>query len=318
MDDFAELVKAHRHELRVHCYRMTGSFDEAEDHVQETFLRAWKNIEGFEGRSSVRTWLYRIATNICLDALDGRARRILPDELGDDPDGEVLWLQPYPTPEDAAESRETLELAFLIAVQHLPPRQRAALILRDVLGWPAAQTADLLESSLASANSALQRARETLREHLPQSRLEWSPVAEAGDEELAVLRRYMAAIDRADLRAVAELLAEDVYAQMPPYPEVLIGRAANLAALTESWNPDSPFWVGRLRAVETRANGRPAVATYTSRDGVTWRPFGIGFLRVANGRVVEVTAFHDIDHLFPAFGLPMSFPAGGRLAGEDD
>jgi RNA polymerase sigma-70 factor, ECF subfamily len=309
-DAFARLVEPHRRELRVHCYRMSGSYDEAEDYVQETFLRAWKNIAGFEGRSSLRTWLYRIATNVCLDALDGRTRRILPDELTDDP-GEALWLQPYPEPDEAAVARETVELAFLVAIQHLPPRQRAVLILRDVLGWPAADTAELLDSSVASANSALQRARVTVRELLPEHRLDWSPPAEPTERDLAVVRRYMDAMDRADLAAIADLLAEDVRATMPPYPVWFADREAVLAALTASWDPASPYYVGRLRTVATRANGRPAVAAYTSLDGVDYWAFAVGVLRIDGDRVAEMTAFHDT-RLFPAFGLPMSFRAGDR------
>src|SRR5919107_468695 len=193
-DSFTALVEPHRQELRAHCYRMLGSFHEAEDLVQETFLRAWKKADSFEGRSSVRTWLYRIATNACLDFLEGRSRRVLPHDLTG--------------PADAAISRETIELAFLAAIQHLPPRQRAVLILRDVVGWPAGDIADLLDGSVASVNSALQRARATLREHLPADRLDWAPTTEPTRQERAVLRRYMDAVERADLPAVAALLAE--------------------------------------------------------------------------------------------------------------
>jgi RNA polymerase sigma-70 factor (ECF subfamily) len=315
-DEFAALAEPHRHELRVHCYRMAGSYAEAEDLVQETFLRAWRNIGGFQGRASVRTWLYRIATNVCLDALDGRARRILPDQLtGEEDTAEVLWLQPYPEPDDAAVSRETVELTLMVAIQRLPARQRAALILRDALGWPAAQVADLLQTSVASANSALQRARATVREHLPGHRLDWTPPAAPTARELAVLRRYMAAIDRADLTAIAELLAEDVRATMPPYPQWFAGRAANLAALAASWEPASPDWIGHLRAVPARANGRPAVAAYTCRDGRTYRAFAVTVPIIEGDRITRLTAFHDPE-LFPAFGLPMSFAAGDRPPGR--
>jgi RNA polymerase sigma-70 factor (ECF subfamily) len=315
-DAFADLVEPHRHELRVHCYRMSGSYDEAEDYVQETFLRAWRNIAGFEGRSSVRTWLYRIATNVCLDALDGRARRILPDQLteGELP-GEVLWLQPFPEPDDATIARETVELALLVAIQYLPPRQRAVLILRDALGWSAAQTAGLLNASVASTNSALQRARATVREHLPEQRLDWSPTAEPTERQLAVLRRYMDAVDQGDLGVVAGLLAEDARATMPPYPQWFAGRAAVLAGLTASWDPASPYYIGRMRAVPTRANGRPALAGYTMLDGRTYHAFAVSVFRIADDRVVEITAFHDT-HLFRAFGLPMSFSATDRLPGK--
>src|SRR5262249_18240728 len=206
---FAALVERHRTELRVHCYRMLGSFDDAEDLVQETFLRAWQGRGGFEGRSSPRAWLYRIATNACLDALAGRARRVLPDALAPPPDPtvglpvrtDIAWLQPFPDrlwepaapredePEAVAITRETMELAFLAAIQHLPPRQRAVLLLRDALGWTAVQVAELLEASVASVNSALQRARATLRERLPER------AAEPTEGDLAVRRRCMGAAE---------------------------------------------------------------------------------------------------------------------------
>jgi RNA polymerase sigma-70 factor (ECF subfamily) len=318
-DSFTALVEPHRRELRAHCYRMLGSFHEAEDLVQETFLRAWKKADSFEGRSSVRTWLYRIATNACLDFLEGRSGRVLPHDLTGPsepgvgpPKEEIAWLEPYPGPDDAAIARETIELAFLAAIQHLPPRQRAVLILRDVVGWRAGEIAELLDGSVASVNSALQRARATLREHLPAHRLDWAPSTEPTQQERAVLRRYMDAVERADLPAVAALLAEDVRSTMPPYTEWFAGRAATLAALTESWNPASPAWIGRFRLAEVRANGQPAAAGWTSRDGEVFHATAIMVPVIRGDRIVEVTAFHDPD-LFPAFGLPMSFPAAGRL-----
>jgi RNA polymerase sigma-70 factor (ECF subfamily) len=313
---------------------MLGSLDESEDLVQETFLRAWKNLGTFEGRSSVRAWLYRIATNACLDALDGRARRVLPQHLEppSDPDvpqpprTDVAWLQPFPDrlggsddrwepvapsdaqPDVAVIDRETIELAFLAAIQHLPPRQRAALILRDVLGWPAKETATALSGSVASVNSALQRARATLREHLPERRLDWAPSVAPTEGERAVLRRYMDAVERADLAAVADLLAEDVRTAMPPYPMWFQGRDAVLGALAASWDPGSPVWVGRFRMVETSANRQPAAAAYLQGPGETgYRAFSIAVLRVRDGRLAELTAFHDPD-LFPAFGLPTVLP----------
>jgi RNA polymerase sigma-70 factor (ECF subfamily) len=335
---FAALVERHRGELRMHCYRMLGSFDESEDLVQETFLRAWKNLGGFEGRSTVRAWLYRIATNACLDALDGRARRVLPHHLAapSDPSAplpprtDIAWLQPFPDrmmgpdrrwepvapseaePDAVVVGRETIELAFLAAIQHLPPRQRAVLILRDVLGWPAKQTAALLDGSVASVNSALQRARATLREHLPERRLEWAPSAEPTEQERAVLRRYMAAMERADVAAVADLLAEDVRATMPPYPMWFSGRDAVVASLAASLPPSSTACVGRFRMVPTRANRQPAVAAYLRRlDEPEHRPFAIGVLRISDGRIAEITAFHDLG-LFPAFALPPALPPTDR------
>jgi RNA polymerase sigma-70 factor (ECF subfamily) len=326
---FATLVERHRAELRVHCYRMLGSFDEAEDLVQESFLRAWKHREAFEGRSTFRAWLYRIATNACLDTLDHRSRRVLPHHLTGPndpavtppPGTDVAWLQPFPDrlwepaapadtqPEAVAVSRETMELAFLAAIQHLPPRQRAVLILRDVLGWPARQTAELLDSTAASVNSALQRARTTLREHLPVRRLDWAPSAAPSEEERAVLRGYLDALERADLAAVAALLADDVRATMPPIPMWFQGRDALMAALAASWDPAGPGYVGRFRVLPTRANGRPAAAGYTRRPGDSaYRAFAVGVLRIEHGTIAELTAFHDTS-LFAAFDLPDELPA---------
>jgi RNA polymerase sigma-70 factor (ECF subfamily) len=316
---FATLVERHRRELRVHCYRMLGSLEEAEDLVQETFLRAWKKLGGFAGRSTFRAWLYRIATNACLDVLDGpRTCRVLPQHLGpsSDPDTvpvartDIAWLQPYP--DDAVIARETIELAFLAAIQHLPPRQRAALIVRDVLDFPAKETADLLDTSVASVNSALQRARATLREHMPERRLDWAPAAAPTHEELAVLRRYMDAMERADLAAVADLLAAEVRALMPPYPLWFQGHDAVVASLASSWDPGSPHYVGRFRMLPTGANHQPATATYLRPPGETaYRAFAIGLFRIDHGRIAEITAFHEPD-LFPLFDLPMELPPADR------
>ncbi|WP_405141866.1 sigma-70 family RNA polymerase sigma factor [Sphaerisporangium sp. NBC_01403] len=329
---FASLVERHRRELRVHCYRMLGSFDESEDLVQETFLRAWKSIGAFEGRSTLRAWLYRIATNACLDALDGRARRVLPQDVTAPsdpsvplpPDTDIAWLQPFPDrlwepaapsearPDMAAVARETIELAFLAAIQHLPPRQRAVLILHDVLGWPAKQTAALLSGSVASVNSALQRARATMREHLPERRLEWAPSTEPTEEERAVLRRYMEAVERADVAGVAALLAEDVRATMPPYLMWFQGRDAVVATLAASWDPGSPHYVGSFRMVPTGANRQPAAAAYVRGPGEpAHRAFAIAVLGIEEGRVAELTAFHD-PGLFAAFGLATALPPAHR------
>jgi RNA polymerase sigma-70 factor, ECF subfamily len=321
---FAALVERHRRELVVHCYRMLGSGEEAEDLVQETFLRAWKNLGGFEGRSSVRAWLYRIATNACLDALGDRGRRVVPSDLTPPahpndfrpPRTDIAWLRPLPDrlwfapgdaePDAVAVGRETIELAFLAAIQHLPPRQRAVLILRDVLGWPARLTASQLDSSVASVNSALQRARATMREHLPERRLDWAPSPAPTGRERAVLRRYMDAVERADLAAVADLLAEDVRTMMPPYPAWSRGREAVMTAYAESWDPASPRYVGRFRMRETRANAHPAAAVYLrAPDAAVFHATAITVLRIEGGEIVEMHAFHDPD-LFAAFGLPAS------------
>jgi RNA polymerase sigma-70 factor, ECF subfamily len=332
---FTRLVERHRRELRVHCYRMVGSVEEAEDLVQETFLRAWRHVGGFQGRSTLRAWLYRIATNACLDALDGRARRVLPQDLGPattDPaagsgDGEmavrldVPWLQPLPDrlwepvadpddePDAVAVRRETIELAFVAALQLLPPRRRAVLVLRDVLGWPARQTAEHLGLSEAAVTSALHRARTTLRQRLPERRADWAASPRgAGSRERAVVERYVAALERADLAAVADLLAEDVRAAMPPLTLWFAGRAAVMAALTESWDPTSPHYVGRFRARVTGANGQPAGALYRRTPGDdAYRAFAVGVLRVEGDRIVEMVAFHD-PALFPVFGLPSTLP----------
>jgi RNA polymerase sigma-70 factor (ECF subfamily) len=303
---------------------MLGSFDESEDLVQETFLRAWKNLGGFEGRSSIRAWLYRIATNACLDALDGRPRRVLPQHLAGPADPstplpprtDVAWLQPFPDrliepashaetqPDAIVVARETIELTFLAAIQHLPPRQRAVLILRDVLGWPAKEVAALLDGSPAAVNSALQRARVTLKEHLPERRLDWAPSVEPTERERAVLRRYMDAMERADLAAVADLLADEVRTAMPPWPMWFQGRDAVVRALTASWDIASPGYVGRFRMVPTAANRQPAVAAYVRGHGDSaYRAFAISVLRIEGDRIAELTAFHDT-RLFAAFNLP--------------
>ena len=323
---FTALVERHRGELRVHCYRMLGSFDEAEDLVQETFLRAWRNLDRFEGRSTLRAWLYRIATNACLDALDGRARRVLPHHIapasdpsvGLPPRTDVPWLQPFPErlwepvapsegrPDVAAVAKETIELAFLAAIQHLSPRERAALILRDVVGWSAKQTAAALESSVASANSALQRARATLRERLPRRRDDWARSAEPSEQERAVLRRYMDAVERADLDAMAVLLADEVRTTMPPFPMWFQGRDAVLAALATSWDPASQHYVGRFRMVPVGANLQPGAAVYVKApDQDAYHAFALGVLQIEGDCIDEITSFHD-PALFAAFGLAPS------------
>ncbi len=304
----------------MHCYRMLGSLSDAEDLAQETFLRAWKARDGFEGRASVRTWLYRIATNACLDVLARRPRRVLPDQLG--PAGEPVgpieaadlpWLEPYPdrlldgaAPDDAVVDRETIELAYLAALQYLPPRQRAALVLRDVLGWPAKETAAALETSVASANSALQRARTTLRERLPARRAEWT-VGDPTAEETALLKRFIAAYEDGDPAAVARLLREDAQAIMPPYTLWFDGRASIIRALSLSMDPASPHCVGRFRMRPVRANRQPAVATYLRRpgeDGFGW--FGVSLLTVEAGLITAMAAFESVPAA--AWGLPEAWP----------
>ncbi|MEU1477307.1 sigma-70 family RNA polymerase sigma factor [Streptomyces sp. NPDC005760] len=323
--DFAALTEQYRREIQVHCYRMTGSYDEAEDLVQETFLRAWRARDGFQGRASARTWLYRIATNTCLDQLRRTARRPQRYEPvpgmnhgGGEPPARITWLQPYPDdemplteeheePESAAVSRETLELVLLAAIQHLPPRQRAALVLRDALGLTAAETAEALETSVASVNSALQRARPTLREHLPRERADWRATVPT-DGQRAVLDRYMAAVSRLDFDAMAALLTEDVTLTMPPNPFWFVGRDALIDFVRVSLDPGSPMFLGHWRSLPTRANGQLAAANYVRRPGTSvFRAQVLDVLRFGDeghgDRIAEITSFEP--HLFPAFGLPL-------------
>jgi RNA polymerase sigma-70 factor (ECF subfamily) len=310
---FAVQFERHRRELQVHCYRMLGSLQDAEDLVQETFLRAWRNRESFEGRSSFRTWLYRIATNACLDAL--KRRRSRPAELGGG-FGELPWLQPYPDhlleevadteagPDSTVTAKETIELAFMAAIQHLPPTQRAVLILRDVLGFTAKDTASLLDTSVPSANSALQRARETMQGRLPARRAEWTRDTAPSEEERELLRRYIQAHERADVEAFAELLSEDVSFSMPPEPTWVLGREDVMRYLT-AHGFGSPEVIGELRLVPVRANRQPGAANYVRRPGDSeFRPMALDVLRFEGGGLVEMTAF--VPELFPAFGLPLT------------
>jgi RNA polymerase sigma-70 factor (ECF subfamily) len=319
---FGALAERHRRELQVHCYRMLGSFEDAEDLVQETLLRAWRRRESFEGRATFRAWLYRIATNACLDFLERHPRRPLPRQITEDPGqgtarppAEVPWLQPYPDrllepaapseaePDAAIVAKETIELAFLAAIQHLPPRQRAVLILRDVLGWPAGETAALLEMSVAAVKSALQRARPALRQHLPEQRLHWAPSAAPTADERALLQRYMAAHERADIGALAELLREDVLLTMPPHPMWFMGRDSIVAFTAEVFDPASSWYHGEWRGLPASANRQPAAAYYVRRPGDdTFRAQVLDVLRIEGGQIAEVTAFEP--RLFPAFGLP--------------
>lgn len=315
---FARLAERHRRELQAYCYRMSGSLEESEDLVQETLMRAWRGWPGFRGRSSPRTWLYRIATNACLDALARRPRRVMTAGLpASDPAAEVgpeadlPWLQPYPDhlldgradaadgPEAVAERRETVELAFLAAIQHLPPRQRAALILRDVVGWSARETAALLGTTVTAANSALQRGRETLAARLPARRTEWSRRASPTPAERALLDRYIAAMESSDVDALVALLAEDARMTMPPLPTWFAGREAIAA-----FHALQVFGEGDYRHVATAANRQPAAAVYLRRPGRrSFAPLAIDVLRADGGRIAGIDAF-VAPGLFPRFGLP--------------
>jgi RNA polymerase sigma-70 factor (ECF subfamily) len=312
---FSALFESHRAELQVHCYRMLGSLEDAEDLVQETFLRAWRSRRGFEGRSSFRTWLYRIATNACLDSLQRRPRVAAPRE-GSQPLADVPWLQPYPDrlleeipaadePEADVVAKETIELAFIAAIQLLPPRQRAVLISRDILGWSAAETATLLGSSVASANSALQRARATMKEHLPRRRDEWS-AAEPSAEERALLERYIEAGDKGDPAAMVALLRDDAFCAMPPSPQWWVG-ADNIVQAWVKGGFGDDNW-GHLRCVITDgANRQPAVACYVKRAGDTeYRALAVDVLRIEDGAVAEITAFPLLEPLLEALGLPQT------------
>jgi RNA polymerase sigma-70 factor (TIGR02960 family) len=306
---FAELTERHRRELHVHCYRMLASFDEAEDAVQETLLRAWRSRTGFrfQGSSLFRAWLYRIATNVCLDMLRRSSRRLTTmDSVAD-----VPWLQPYPDqlldevapsddqPDVVVVERETIELAFLAAMQVLPPRQRAALIIRDVLGWSANEAARLLETSVAAANSALQRARATMHEHLPARRAEWS-AREPSDEERALLERFIDAHERCDAAAAIAIAAQDIRIAMPPDGLCFQGLEAIKPLLERAFGDDRD---GDWRLVPTRANRMPTAASYLRRPGDShFRAFKFDVLRIEGGAIAEITTFGA--RLFPTFGLP--------------
>ena len=307
---FGEQVQRYRSELQVHCYRMLGSYQESEDMVQETFLRAWRRRETYAGRATFRAWLYRIATNACLDALEQRPR--LPAPLRHDrplPPVAVPWLSPYPDHLlDGVVARETIELAFLAAIQHLAPRQRAVLVLRDVLGWSAAEVAEQLDTSVAAVNSLLQRARPVLRAHLPERRTDWTHRVAPSAEEREVLRRYMSAIETSDDAALAALLREDVRAShqggagghLGAEPAWYGGRETVVAA----WAPvlHDPHGIS-MRMLPTEANRLPAAATYVRMPGdAAHRPFGLTVLEIEQGQVREVVTFSA--DLFPAFGLP--------------
>jgi RNA polymerase sigma-70 factor (ECF subfamily) len=318
--EFDDLVRRYRRELHVHCYRMLGSFDEAEDHVQEVLLRAWRARDGFQGRSSVRTWLYRVATNACLDTLRRQARRAVPGPASPGaasraPSVAALpWVQPYPDvlldelatdqpgPEAEAVRRETTSLAFLATIQLLSPRQRAVLILREMLGWRAAEVAGLLGTSVPAVNSALQRARATLRDHWPDG-LDWVPAApDAGQRRL--LERFIAAHEQADPEALIAILRDDVRLAISPQVGEWNGEGQVGDALRGGMTI-----LGQWRVLPIRANGQLGAAGYLRRPGqATFVPFVLTVLRLQHGRVAEIAAFEQ-PSMFTAFGLPASLPA---------
>jgi RNA polymerase sigma-70 factor (ECF subfamily) len=312
--DIAVQLEQYRAELTAFCYRMLGSLD-AEDAVQETFLRAWRSFDRFEGRAALRSWLYRIATNVCLDMLESRKRRALPMDLGPSREpvaenlnvpSEVSWIEPIPDgrvvpegdPAQVAETRETVRLAFVAALQQLPPKQRAVLILCEVLRWKAAEVAELLETSVASVNSALQRARATLESRDRATRTS----VDGPDAEL--LARYVDAFERYDMEALTSLIHEDATQSMPPYDLWLSGRDDIFA-----------WWVGPgigcrgSRMIPTvAANGAPAFGQYKpSESGEDYEPWALQVLEIEGGKIVELTFFLDTARVFPHFGLPLQY-----------
>ncbi|MDQ1044267.1 sigma-70 family RNA polymerase sigma factor [Streptomyces sp. V4I2] len=308
-DEFVRLTDPYRRELLAHCYRMLGSVDEAEDLVQETYLRAWRSYAGYEGRASLRTWLHRIATNTCLTALESRVRRPLPTGLGGPSDGpeeplgapatDVPWLQPLPDalvdPATVVAARGSLRLALVAALQHLPARQRAVLILRDVLAWRAPEVASLLGTSTAAVKSSLQRARARLDEVAPEEDLVVEPDG-AADRE--VLDRYMAAFENADMEALLGLLQDGIELEMPPHLEWFVGKKDVLRFLRARVHEK-----GGIRMFPTRANGQPAVVMYERGTDGVFSAHSVQVLTVEEGAVARITAFLDVAPV-GRFGMP--------------
>ncbi|MFJ5873579.1 sigma-70 family RNA polymerase sigma factor [Streptomyces sp. S1] len=314
-----EELDKYRRELTGYCYRMLGSSFEAEDAVQDTMVRAWKALDSFEGRSSLRSWLYRIATNVCLDALNAGNRRARPMDLTSPTpveraqlvkQPEITWLEPVPDgrvlpsvadPAEAAVSRETVRLAFVAALQHLPPKQRAVLILREVLAWRASEVAELLDTSVASVNSALQRARATLAEQAPAAS---DPADPLDEEQKALLERYVAAFEGYDMKALTALLHEDATMSMPPYDLWLQGHE-NIVG----WMLGVGEVCAGSRLVPTVANGSPAFAQYHPDPAGGFGPWALIVLELREGKVAGMDFFLDTDRWFPLFDLPARLEA---------
>jgi RNA polymerase sigma-70 factor, ECF subfamily len=301
----------HRSELTGYAYRMLASPFEAEDAVQEAFIRAWRGFDRFEGRAAVKSWLYRITTNVCLDMLNGRERRATPMDLGPAREpieanlnvpAEVTWIQPIPDPADLAVEHETIRLAFVAALQHLPPRQRAVLILCEVLRWQATEVAELLETSVPSVNSALQRARATLASN------EASPAAAAAEldeADRAMLARYVEAFEQYDIEALTSLIREDASQSMPPFDLWLAGRDD---ILTWWFGPGIGCRGSRV-VPAVGANGSPAFGQYKPAPDGGYEPWALQVLELSDGRIAQFTFFLDTDTLFPLFGLPARLDA---------
>ena len=323
-DAFHELSERYRSALHLHCYRMLGSIHDAEDCVQETYLRAWTSFGQYAGRGSARNWLYQIATNTCLNALSRRARtrRILPEAAGPashgfpagSPASEILWLEPYPdrllegiadtapAPHARTEMREAIGLAFVAAIQYLPARQRAALLLCDVLDWSAAETAALLDTSTPAINSALQRARATLAKRRPPTDHDAS--AAIGDDQSALLGRYMQAWEAKDIERFAGILRDDAVFSMPPWRQWYLGRESIQAFFAWAWTSEV---YGEFHLTPTSANGQPAFAVHNrpQADGALWRPHSVQVLTIEDQTIAKITAFVAPagPRLFSAFGL---------------
>jgi RNA polymerase sigma-70 factor (ECF subfamily) len=318
---FRALTEPHRRELQVHCYRMLGSLQDAEDAVQDTLLSAWQGLRGFEGRASIRTWLYRIATNRCLDALRSARRRPAKewDIPGVDPPdptglGEVVWLEPYPDallddaigvplgPEARYEQTESISLAFVTALQLLPPRQLAVLVLRDVLGFHANEVADMLDSTVESVTSALKRARAGLhRRRSPADARDAAPTPDSASEQ-ALVAEFVRAYESADLDTLLALLTDDVFVSMPPMPLEYEGREVVARFLAGILRPGR-----RFDLVPTRANGQPALGTYLRAPSGTRHGTGLFVLTLTGDRICAMTRFEN--SVFPWFGLPRSLPS---------
>ena len=328
MNDFASTVERHRHELLVHCYRMLGSLQDAEDAVQETSLRAWRYRDSLKEGTPLRPWLYRVATNACLDAIARDERRTVLAAKATEDEGwagkseDVVWLRPIPdsmldlptppekTPEAMTLMRETIEIAFLTVIQLLTPQQRAALILCDVLDWSAKDAADLLDTSVSAVNSALQRARVRLRERLPSRKPPWPTDVDPSAAERDLLKKYVEASEAADFRAFESIIRADATFRMPPEPDIAAGREAMFKLWIEGGFGSERF--GRLRCVVTHANLQPAVACYSCQPGdSTWRALALEVLRIEDGLITEIVVFPPDS--FPAFKLPMVMNAAPEM-----